>query len=175
MGLDYIEIFAKSLMQYNQSKIVAIQKKESDIGKYCDQKIVYYCNGLNKGGRIESVSEKLEEMKKSQPEFAEAISVSIRDLNAELYASQMTALGQEQVEARTDEQWEEASSIITENAEFIPSELVSHVKHNLTVKSEMPDFAHDHHAIANAILAININRFEDLNTSATSQSTEMTE
>ena len=161
------EIMATSLMQYNQSKFIAIQHKETDIEKFCDQRIIYFCSGLNKGGHLESIFETLEEMKQSQPKYIDAIEKSIIDLKAEQHASELTEHGKTQADAQTDEEWENADIQLKESCDFISNEMVPHVQHNLTVKSEMEEFKPEHHAISNALLSLNINRFEDLTASAT--------
>lgn len=168
------EVIATSLMQYNQSKIVAKQHKEDNIEKFCDEKIVYFCSGLNKGGHIQSITSTLQQMKESQPQFADAIEISIKDLKAEQHASELTTIGKAQAEAKSDDEEQDASTQLKESCEFIPNELVADVKHNLTVKSEMHEFTPEHHSIANAILALNITRFEDLNATSMS-STQSTE
>ena len=164
------EVIATSLMQYNQSKIVAQQHKEDDIEKFCDEKIVYFCNGLNKCGHIQSITSTLQQMKESQPQFADAIEISIKDLKAEQHASELTTIGKAQAEAKSDDEEQDASIQLKESCEFIPNEIVANVKHNLTVKSEMQEFRPEHHAISNAILALNITRFEDLNATNVSPS-----
>lgn len=157
------EVMATSLMQYNQSKNVAIQHKETFIEKFCDKKIVFYSNGVVKSGHTQAVASTLEKMKSTQPEHLEAIEASITDLKAEEHASELTTIGKAQAEAKSDDEEQNASIQLKESCEFIPNEIVANVKHNLTVKSEMQAFAPERHAISNAILALNITRFEDLN------------
>ena len=164
------EVMATSLMQYNQSKNVAIQHKEAFIEKFCDKKIVFYCNGLLKYGHAQAVASTLEKMKSTQPEHLEAIEASITDLKAEQHASELTTIGKAQAEAKSDDEEQDASIQLKESCEFIPNEIIANVKHNLTVKSEMQEFRPEHHAISNAILALNITRFEDLNATNVSPS-----
>ncbi|MBQ3047988.1 MAG: hypothetical protein IJD48_03125, partial [Clostridia bacterium] len=104
---------------------------------------------------------KLEEMKSTQPEYENAIDASKLALQAEVYASMLTELGQNQANAQTHYEWTESGVAIKDAVDVIPNDMLTSVLSNLTVKSEMPLFASSQAAIANSTAALNIYRQGD--------------
>lgn len=176
MGKDLSleEVLAQSLVNYNSSKRVSIECKDQDITEFCCKRIVSYCNSVERNDKSDIVIKALEQMKQENPKHMEDIDQSIKDLHVEKHATLLTDCGQAQADAKTDEEWEKASISIKEECDFIPTELVADVKENLTIKQDMQEFARYSEAITNAIAAININRYEDLN-AQTSSPVEATE
>ena len=114
-------------------------------------------------------------MKATEPKNIEDIEQSIKDLQVEKHANLLTDYGQAQADAKTNEEWEKASIDIKEGCDFVPTEIIGDVRTNLTIKQDMQEFAKYTEAITNAIAALNINRYEDLNAATESCSTEATE
>ena len=162
-NLEIEEVLAKSLVNYNNSKKISIECKEQDITRYCTERIVSFCNAIERNNKTDLVVETLEKMKEESPKSVEDIEQSIKDLQVDKHAVLLTTYGQQQCDAKTQDKWEFASEDITQASEDIPSELVIDVRENLTVKQEMKEFKCQAEALSNAILAIDINRAEDLN------------
>lgn len=161
-NLEIEEVLAQSLVKYNNSKKISVECKEQDITRFCTHRIISYCNAIERNDKTDLVIETLEKMKEDQPKNLVDINQSIKDLQVEKHAVLLTTYGQQQNDAKTNEAWEYASDNITQASEDIPAELVVDVKENLTSKQEMKEFKGQVEALSNAILAIDVNRAEDL-------------
>ena len=173
--MDIEEVLAKSLVTYNNSKRISVECEDHEITKFCNQRIISFCNAIERNEKSGTVIECLAKMKDNHPQ-KDMIDIehSIRDLQVERYAVQLTDHGQAKYCSMGSENYEQAEANLNECCEQVPTELITDVKDNLSTKQEMKEFNYQSTAISNALNAINIVRNEDLN-SIQNEATEMTE
>lgn len=180
---EVYEGIANKLIQYNQYKMVADQYHNDDISKFCQQKIVCYCNAVFKAGHFDSVVQVLEKMHQgSIPEMQTHIAQSLKDLQTEQQSSFLLSSGF--VERTTEdgtktlcapvtqEELESSYVSLKDASDFIPNELVKPVAQNLQVKSEMEIFAPQVPIISNALMTLAETRYYDLTAPTTAESVQ---